>query len=331
MSFEIPRRPRRNRKSSGIRSMLRETVLAPQDFVYPVFLKEEISSPEEIGSMPGVVRHTMDSLLKKCEEVLAAGIPAVALFPVISPEKKTPEGSYALSEECILYPAIEKLRAEFPELCIITDVALDPFTTHGHDGVLSVKGTDVDNDRTVEILCEMALRQAAAGVSWVAPSDMMDGRVREIRKSLDRAGHEQVSILSYAAKYASAFYGPFRDAVQSKVGKDAISKAGYQMDPGNVREALLEVDLDVEEGADLVMVKPAGPYLDVISAVSARSPVPVAAYQVSGEFAMLHAAAERGWLDLRRARDESLLAIKRAGAKVIFSYFALDFVRGLNE
>ncbi|MCS7009373.1 MAG: porphobilinogen synthase, partial [Chthoniobacterales bacterium] len=225
------------------------------------------------------------------------------------------------------FAALRSLRQNFPDTVLIADVALDPYTSHGHDGILTEDGQDVDNDKTVEALCKLAILEAEAGATWVAPSDMMDGRIHQIRIALDEAGFEHVGILSYAAKFCSAYYGPFRDAVGSKIGNSAVSKATYQLDPANAREAKLEVSLDIEEGADLVMIKPAGPYLDIISSISQVSQIPVCAYQVSGEYSQIHAAAQNGWLELRSARNESLIAIKRAGADIIFSYFALDWAK----
>lgn len=274
--------------------------------------------------MPGVQRHTLDSLEREAVAAHASGIPAIAIFPSISPELKDEKGSHGLDADNLLYRAVAKIKAAAPDLAIITDVALDPYTSHGHDGVLTADGRDVDNDKTVEILCRLAVQEAQAGADIVAPSDMMDGRVGAIRAALDQAGFTKTIIMSYAAKYASAFYGPFRDAVGSKIGKDAISKSTYQMDPANSREAIREITLDEEEGADIVMVKPAGAYLDVIRAVKETTLLPVAAYQVSGEYAQIHAAARLGWLDYERTRDETLLAIKRAGADMILTYFARE-------
>ena len=242
--------------------------------------------------MPGVLRHSLDSLVRECEEALAAGILAVAIFPSIKPGLKDARGTHGLKDDNLLYRAVRRVKQALPELVIITDVALDPYTTHGHDGVLAADGTGVDNDETVAILRRLAVKEAQAGADIVAPSDMMDGRVAAIREALDEEGFQDTIILSYAAKYASAYYGPFREAVGSKIGKDSISKATYQMDPSNVREALREIALDDEEGADIVMVKPAGPYLDVIRAVKESTHLPVAAYQVSGEYAQIHAAAQ---------------------------------------
>ena len=328
MSFHLPLRPRRLRRSPALRRLVRETRVSADDLIYPLFVHDE-SGNVEISSMPGVARHSIASLVKECEAACAAGIPAVAIFPSLAASLKDERGSHGLVEDNLLYRAVRRIKKEVPDLAVITDVALDPYTSHGHDGLLSADGRDVDNDATVEILCQLAVAEARAGADIVAPSDMMDGRVGAIRTALDAAGFTNTVILSYAAKYASAFYGPFRDAVGSKIGKDAISKATYQMDPANGAEALREIALDEQEGADIVMVKPAGAYLDVIRAVKESTLLPVAAYQVSGEYAQIHAAARLGWLDYERARDESLLAIKRAGADMILTYFAREVAEGL--
>jgi porphobilinogen synthase len=279
--------------------------------------------PEPVDSMPGVVRHTIASLVEECRKLEGLGIPAVALFPCIEKSKKDALGSHACDPGNVLYAAIRAIKKAAPRLAIIADVALDPYTLHGHDGLLDESGA-VENDTTVEALCRLAVAQAEAGADVVAPSDMMDGRVWAIRCALDAAGFQGIGILSYAAKYASAYYGPFRDAVKSGSIAAPLDKRGYQMDPANVREALLEVRLDEEEGADMVMVKPAGAYLDVIRAVRESTLLPLAAYQVSGEYAQIHAAARLGWLDYEATRNESLLAIKRAGADMILTYFAAE-------
>lgn len=322
MALELTQRMRRLRRTDAIRRLVRETTLLKSDLIYPLFVHSE-SEPVEVASMPGVFRHSLDSLVRECEVAAKLGIPAVAIFPSLDASLKDATGTHGLSKNNLLYRAVAAVKNAVPDLAIITDVALDPYTSHGHDGVLDASG-NVANDETVEILCELAVLEAEAGADIVAPSDMMDGRVGAIRAALDAAGHEETIILSYAAKYASAFYGPFREAVGSKIGKDAISKAGYQMDPANVREALREIALDEAEGADIVMVKPAGPYLDVISEVRHATSLPLAAYQVSGEYAQIHAAARLGWLDYERTRNESLLAIKRAGADMILTYFAKE-------
>ncbi|MFZ4598982.1 MAG: porphobilinogen synthase [Terrimicrobiaceae bacterium] len=327
--MEILQRPRRNRRTESVRRLVRENAVRVDDLVWPVFVHAR-SEDFEIESMPRVCRFSVKSLLAACEDAASVGIRAVAIFPCIDPSEKDAVGSHGFSRENILYRAVREVKAAFPDLLVITDVALDPYTSHGHDGLLSADGGRVDNDKTVDVLCRLAILEAEAGADFVAPSDMMDGRVGSIRRALDGAGFLDVGILSYAAKYASAFYGPFRDAVGSKLGKDGISKATYQMDPGNLREALREIRLDEAEGADILMVKPAGAYLDVIRAVKMATDLPVAAYQVSGEYSQIHAAARLGWLDYERTRDESLLAIKRAGADIILTYFAREVARGLR-
>ena len=323
MSLGILQRPRRNRRSVNLRRLVRETRVLKEDLIWPLFVHAG-TDDQPVDSMPGVSRLSMDSLIAACGKALELGIPAVAIFPCIDSSLKDAEGSHALAVENLLYNAVYGIKKRFPELLVITDVALDPYTSHGHDGLLSIDGKSVDNDATIEILCRLAIQEAAAGADIVAPSDMMDGRIGEIRQALDEAGFEDTGIMSYAAKYCSAYYGPFRDAVGSKIGKDSISKATYQMDPANRLESLREVALDVEEGADIVMVKPAGAYLDVIRTVRDEFAVPLAAYQVSGEYSQIHAAARLGWLDYHRTRNESLLAIKRAGADMILTYFAAE-------
>jgi porphobilinogen synthase len=321
MPLDILSRPRRNRRSENLRRLVRETSFSPADLIWPIFVHAD-AEDFPIASMPGVFRLAPDSLLRACERAMELGLPAVAVFPCIDPSLKDELGSHALKAKNLLYRSVAEVKKHFPALVVITDVALDPYTSHGHDGLLSPDGTTVENDRTVETLCRLAVLEAEAGADIVAPSDMMDGRIGAIRRALDAAGFSGTGIMSYAAKYCSAYYGPFRDAVGSKLAKDAISKATYQMDPANAREAIREVQLDLEEGADIVMVKPAGPYLDIIRSVRDAVNVPLAAYQVSGEFAQIHAAARLGWLDYERTRDESLLAIKRAGADIILTYFA---------
>ncbi len=322
-SVDLLRRMRRNRATPAIRSLVRETVLRPEDLIQPLFVREGDGEPEMIESMPGVLRHTLTSLVEECRKLEGLGIPAVNLFPCIEKSKKDEFGTYACNPENILYKAIRAIKSAAPRLLVTTDVALDPYTSHGHDGLLDQRG-GVENDASVDILSRLALAQAEAGSDVVAPSDMMDGRVWAIRTTLDDAGYQGVGILAYAAKYASAYYGPFRDALQSGNKAAPLDKRGYQMDPANVREALLEVSLDEEEGADMVMVKPAGAYLDVIRAVCESTLLPLAAYQVSGEYAQIHAAARLGWLNYEATRDESLLAIKRAGADMILTYFAAE-------
>ncbi len=327
--MNLPIRPRRLRRTETLRHLVQETRLAPQDLIYPLFVHGR-DETVEVESMPGVRRHSQDSLVRECVAVFELGVPAVAVFPSIEADLKDAKGAHGLSEGNLLFEAVRRVKEAVPELLVITDVALDPYTSHGHDGVLSADGGEVANDETVEILCQLAVAEAAAGADIVAPSDMMDGRIGAIRAALDGAGFEKTAIMAYSVKYASAFYGPFRDAVGSKIGRDVISKATYQMNPGNVREALREAALDEKEGADMLMVKPAGPYLDVIRAVREHSVLPLAAYQVSGEYAQIHAAARLGWLDYERTRDESLLAIKRAGAEMILTYFAREVAERLR-
>jgi len=329
MNFDLLKRPRRGRLSAGMRSLVREHSVGVGDLVWPVFVHAG-NCDQEVASMPGVVRHSVTSLVEACVEASDLGILAVAVFPVIEDHLKDEVGSCGFVEDGVLYQAVREIKARCRDLIVITDVALDPYTNHGHDGLLSANKDVVENDSTVAALVKLAVLEAQAGADVVAPSDMMDGRVRAIRQGLDAEGFEHVAILSYAAKYASALYGPFRDAVGSKIGSGGISKATYQMDPANVREALREVRLDEEEGADIVMVKPAGMYLDVIRAIRSVTDLPLAAYQVSGEYAQIHAAARLGWLNYRTTRDESLCAIKRAGADFIFTYFAQEVAREIR-
>ena len=331
-ALELVQRPRRLRRTASRRAMVEETVLRPADFIAPLFVVEGKGAPEEIKSMPGVFRLSINDLVKECRELVRLGVPAVALFPKLDPRLKDPEGTQALNEDTLVLRAVRAVKKALPELTVITDVALDPYTSHGHDGVLTPAGDDVANDRTVGILAEMAVLQARAGVDFVAPSDMMDGRVGAVRRALDAAGFTDTGILAYSAKYNSAYYGPFRDAVGSAqaAGTRLLSKATYQMNPANRREAVTEVLLDDAEGADIVIVKPAGLYLDIIRDVREATRKPVAAYQISGEYAQIHAAARLGWLDLARCRHESLIAIKRAGADLILTYFAKDMAKALR-
>lgn len=330
--LDLARRPRRLRRTPAVRALVEETVLRPQDFIAPLFVVEGKGKPEPIASMPGVFRRSITDLVKECRELAALGIPAVALFPKLDSRRKDAEGTAALHEDALVLRAVRAVKTAVPGLTVITDIALDPYTTHGHDGVLTRTGDDVDNDRTVSILTRMAVLHARAGVDFVAPSDMMDGRVGAIRRALDAAGFTHTGIVAYSAKFASAYYGPFREAVGSAkaAGTHLLGKDTYQLNPANRREALVEAALDAQEGADIVMVKPAGPYLDIIREVRNASDRPVAAYQVSGEYAQLHAAAKLGWLDLARTRHESLLAIKRAGADMILTYFAKDMAVALR-
>ncbi len=325
--LDLAQRPRRNRKNAVVRAFHRETWLAPQHFVYPLFIHDG-STDVPIASMPGCSRLGHDGLLREVAAALDEGVRSIVLFPAIAEDLKSKRGDEAFNPEGLVPKTIRRLKVEWPELVVVTDVALDPYSSDGHDGIVGPDGR-VLNDETVEVLCRQAVAQAEAGADIVAPSDMMDGRVGALRRALDHAGHTDVSILSYTAKYASGFYGPFRDALDSapRFG----DKKTYQMDPANAREALRELALDEAEGADLVMVKPAGPYLDVIRALREATTLPVAAYQVSGEYAMLKAAAAHGWLDERRTVTESLVAIRRAGADVIFTYFARQAARWLNE
>lgn len=331
--LELTQRPRRLRRTASLRRMVEETVLRAADFIAPLFVVEGKSAPEEISSMPGVFRLNLSDLTKECRALSRLGVPAVALFPKLEGRLKNEEGTAALDEDALILRAVRAVKKAVPELTILTDIALDPYTTHGHDGLLNAARDDVDNDRTVAVLARMAVLHAGAGVDLVAPSDMMDGRVGAIRRALDTAGHTGTGIMAYSVKFASAYYGPFRDAVGSATaaGTHLLSKATYQLDPANRRTALTELALDEAEGADILMVKPAGPYLDIIREVRNATQKPVAAYQVSGEYAQLHAAARLGWLDLERTRHESLLSIKRAGADMILTYFARDMAAALKR
>jgi porphobilinogen synthase len=331
--LDLTHRPRRLRRTAALRSLVEETVLRPSDFIAPLFVIDGRGAPEAIASMPGVRRFAIADLVKECRKLWKLGVPAVALFPKLEARLKDPDGSAALREDGLVLRAVRAVKRALPELAVMTDLALDPYTSHGHDGVLTADGRDVANDRTVGILTKMAVLHARAGVDLVAPSDMMDGRVGAIRRALDVAGFTETGIMAYAAKFASAYYGPFREAVGSAAaaGTRALSKATYQLNPANRREAFTEVALDEAEGADILMVKPAGPYLDIIRDVREATLKPVAAYQVSGEYAQLQAAAKLGWLDLAGTRRESLLAIKRAGADMILTYFAGEMAAELKK
>ena len=309
---------------------MREHVLTTNDLIYPIFVIDGKNRTEAIASMPGIMRHTVDRLLEHAESCVELGIPAVALFPAVDQKLKTADGREATNRRGLIPRAVSALKKRFPELGVITDAALDPYTTHGHDGVLDKAGY-VLNDETVEILCKQALVCAEAGVDVVAPSDMMDGRVGAIRAALDEGGFIHTRILAYAAKYASGFYGPFREAVGSSAQLGRGNKYTYQMDPANSDEALWEVGLDLQEGADMVMVKPGMPYLDIVRRVKDTFKAPTYVYQVSGEYAMLKAAGQQGWLDEERCVMEALLAFKRAGADGILTYFALDAARLLKQ
>lgn len=321
-------RMRRNRRTEWSRRLMAETVLTVDDLIWPVFVIEGDGVTEAVPSMPGVTRYSIDTLVEACGEAKALGIPAVALFPRTDPSLKDLEGSEAANPENLVCRAVRAIKEAHPDLGIICDVALDPYTNTGHDGI--VRDGYVVNDESVEQLCQQALVQAEAGCDAVAPSDMMDGRIAAIRDTLDGAGLEHVQIISYAAKYASGFYGPFRDAVGSGGQLKGGDKKTYQMDPANTDEALREVAIDLEEGADMIMVKPGMPYLDVIHRVRTTYGVPTLAYQVSGEYAMLKAAAGNGWLDDRRVMMESLTCFKRAGANAILTYYAVEAAKVLK-
>jgi porphobilinogen synthase len=324
------RRPRRLRRDDFSRRLVREHRLAPDDFIYPVFVLDGAKREEPVASLPGVSRKSLDLLFRDADACLSLGVPAIALFPVIAPELKTEDAAQAWHPEGLVPRTVRALKERFPELGVITDVALDPYTSHGQDGLIDASGY-VQNDETVVALVKQALSHAEAGVDIVAPSDMMDGRVGALREALDGAGLARTRILAYSAKYASSFYGPFRDAVGSAGNLAGGNKYTYQMDPANSDEALWETFLDIEEGADIVMVKPGLPYLDIVRRVKDTFGLPTAVYQVSGEYAMLKAAAGNGWLDERACVLEALLAMKRAGADAILTYFALDAARWLRN
>ena len=323
-------RPRRLRKDAFSRAMVRQSNLTAANFIYPVFVVEGENIEQPIASMPGVSRQSLDKLLITAQQCVELGIPALALFPVIDPSLKTPDGSEALNPNGLVPRVVKALKAAFPALGVMTDVALDPFTSHGQDGVLDEHGY-IMNDVTVNVLTQQALVQAAAGVDIVAPSDMMDGRIGAIRKALEEHGYIHTKIMAYSAKYASSFYGPFRDAVGSAANLGKADKKTYQMDPGNSDEALREVALDLQEGADMVMVKPGMPYLDIVRRVKDEFGAPTFAYQVSGEYAMLMAASQNGWLDEKAVIMESLLAFRRAGADGILTYFAIRAAQWLRD
>ena len=318
------------RRDASARALVREHHLKPQDLILPVFVLAGTGQVQDVASMPGVQRRSVDQLLAVAEQCLSLGVPVMALFPVIDPALKTPDGREALNPDGLVPRAVQALKQRFPELGLLTDVALDPFTSHGQDGLLDERGY-ILNDTTVAVLRQQALLQAQAGVDIVAPSDMMDGRIGAIRSALEAAGQIHTRIMAYSAKYASAFYGPFRDAVGSAANLGKSDKKTYQMDPGNSDEALREVALDIAEGADMVMVKPGLPYLDIVRRVKDEFRMPTFVYQVSGEYSMLKAAAAQGWLDHDAVMMESLLAFKRAGADGVLSYFALDAAKLLRE
>lgn len=322
-------RPRRNRRDDFTRRLVRESAVSVDDFIYPVFIREGKNVREAVDSMPGVYRYSPDQLLAVAEECVKLGIPVLSLFPSIEPEKKCPQGLEAANPDGLVPRTVALLKKEFPELGVLTDVALDPYTSHGQDGIIDENGY-VLNEPTVAVLCKQALTQAQAGVDIIAPSDMMDGRVAAIRNILDENHFIDARIMAYSAKYASAFYGPFRDAVGSAANLGQSDKASYQMDPANRLEAIREVAADIREGADMVMVKPGMPYLDIVREVKDAFGMPTFVYQVSGEYAMLKAAAQNGWLDHDKVMMESLLAFKRAGADGILTYFAIEAAKWMQ-
>lgn len=322
-------RPRRMRRDEFSRRLMRENVLTSNDLIYPVFVLEGENRTEVVPSMPGVERQSIDILLKTAAECVALGIPMIALFPVVDTDRKSLDAAEAYNSDGLAQRAVKAIKAKFPALGVMTDVALDPFTTHGQDGIIDDTGY-VLNEETIEVLVKQAVSHAQAGADVVGPSDMMDGRVGAIREALEKNGHIHTKIMAYSAKYASSFYGPFRDAVGSAGNLGGGNKYSYQMDPANSDEALQEVALDIEEGADMVMVKPGMPYLDIVQRVKTEFGVPTFAYQVSGEYAMLKAAAQNGWLDEKACVLESLLAFKRAGADGILTYFSMDVARWLK-
>ena len=328
--LDLTRRPRRMRRTASLRALASETEVLPQHLIQPVFVIDGEGAPETIDSMPGISRLSIKDTVAECRELHGLGVSGVALFPKLDESLKSDDAREALNPNTLVLSAIRAVKAAVPELTVITDLALDPYTEHGHDGLWDAAAQDLANDATVEVLTEMAVLAAEAGVDMVAPSDMMDGRVGAIRSALDDNDFEKTAIMAYSAKFASALYGPFRDAVgsASSAGSHNLNKRSYQLNPANRREALVEIALDEEEGADVLMVKPAGPYLDIIREVREETELPLAAYQVSGEYAQIMAAAEKGWLDLERCRNESLLAIRRAGADMILTYFAKAFVQG---
>ena len=328
--MENSMRPRRMRKDEFSRRLMREHHLRSDDLIYPVFVMEGHQKEEAIPSMPGIKRQSIDLIIDTAKECFALGIPAIALFPVIDVKLKTEDAKEAYNSEGLIPRVVALLKQHVPDLGVITDVALDPYTSHGQDGLIDGSGY-VLNDETVEVLIKQALSHAKAGADIVAPSDMMDGRIGKIREALEKAGFIHTKILAYSAKYASSFYGPFRDAVGSAKNLGKSDKNSYQMDPANTDEALTEVELDINEGADMVMVKPGLPYLDIVYRVKTAFGVPTYAYQVSGEYAMLKAASQNGWLDEKAVVMESLLAFKRAGADGILSYYAMEVARWLKE
>ena len=326
----LTHRPRRLRKQKFNRSLVRESSLSAHDLIYPLFIIEGENKREKIESMPGIERVSIDQLLVEAKEIIDLKIQAIALFPVIGPDKKTEEAEESFNPDGLIQRAVKSLKRSFPELAVITDVALDPYTSHGQDGLIDSNGY-VLNDETVEVLIKQSLSHAEAGADIVAPSDMMDGRIGAIRNALEESGFIHTNILSYAAKYASSFYGPFREAVGSSSNLGKSDKKTYQMDPGNSNEAMREVELDISEGADMVMIKPGLPYLDIVSNVKQVFGVPTFAYHVSGEYAMLKAASQNKWIDEKSTVLETLLCFKRAGADAILTYYAKDAAKWIGE
>ena len=321
-------RMRRNRRTAWSRALVRENTLTPHDLIWPVFVIEGQNRTEEVSSMPGVTRYSVDLLVDKVKEAAGLGIPAVALFPNTQRERRTPDAREAFNPDNLVCQAVRAIRKAVPDIGIMCDVALDPYTSHGHDGLM--EGEEILNDATLDALVKQTLVQAEAGCDIIAPSDMMDGRIGRIRAALEEKGLQHVQIMAYSAKYASGFYGPFRDAVGSS-GTLTGDKRTYQMDPANTDEAMREVALDLAEGADMVMVKPGMPYLDIVHRVKETFKVPTFAYQVSGEYAMIMAACNNGWLDPKKVIPEALMAFKRAGADGILTYFAVDVAKALRE
>lgn len=326
----LTHRPRRLRKQKFNRSLVRENALSASDLIYPLFVIEGENKREAIESMPGIERVSVDQLLVEAKEIIDLKIQAIALFPVISSDKKTEEAGESYNPDGLVQRAVRSLKRNFPELAVITDVALDPFTSHGQDGLIDSDGY-VLNDETVDVLIKQSLSHAEAGADIIAPSDMMDGRIGAIRNALEESGYIHTNILSYSAKYASSFYGPFREAVGSSGNLGRSDKKTYQMDPGNSNEALREVELDISEGADMVMIKPGLPYLDIVSNVKQTFGVPTFAYHVSGEYAMLKAASQNNWIEEKSTVLETLLCFKRAGADAILTYYAKDAAKWINE
>ncbi|SVA30725.1 uncharacterized protein METZ01_LOCUS83579 [marine metagenome] len=326
----LTHRPRRLRKHSSIRSLVRETSFTVEDLIYPLFIIEGKKQRKEVKSMPGIERLSIDQLMLEAKEIVALKIPAIALFPVISADKKSEEAQESYNSDGLIQRAVRELKRSFPDLLVITDVALDPFTSHGQDGIIDKDGYVV-NDETVEVLIKQAISHARAGADIVAPSDMMDGRIGAIRQALEENGFIHTNILAYSAKYASSFYGPFRDAVGSSGSLGKADKKTYQMDPANSNEALHEVEMDIAEGADIVMIKPGLPYLDIVSSVKQTFAVPTFAYHVSGEYAMLKAASANGWIEEKPVVLETLSCFKRAGADAVLTYYAKEVAQWISD